>query len=137
MSFLSLAQVESRVNELARRIGAPGGLLPTFGRSDDSARPHVEVDARGNHVAIVERGQELERFTTGTVDELLYRVFADVTFSMATAHELRHRAKGPDPRRLLFATQVDLLSRLSPGWARRQARAHETLLRTHPFRDGA
>ena len=135
MSLLSLPETEDAVNELARRIDAPGNVLPTYGRTEDFARPHVEVDARGYHYVVVERGQELERITTDDLDELLYRVFAGVTFSMASAHELRHRVDGQDSRRLLFATQVDLLSRLSPRWGRREAERHAMILRNHPFRD--
>lgn len=94
MSLLSLAGIESRVNELARRVGAPGDLLPTYGSTEDFARPHVEVDARGCHLVVVERGQELDRYTTDVRDELLYRIFSSVTFSMAAQHELKHRAQG-------------------------------------------
>lgn len=135
MPFLSLREIEETVNRLAGNIGAPGDLLPTYGHSEDFARPHVEVDGRGYHFVVVERGRELERVTTDTLDELLYLIFSGVTFSMASDHELRHRVEGRDSRRLLFATQVDLLTRLSPDWGRRESARHERILRTHPFRD--
>lgn len=135
MSFASLSEIEATVNELARRSDAPGNLLPTYGRTEDFARPHVEVDARGYHYVVVERGQELERVTTDSLDELLYRIFSSVTFAMAGAHELRHRVPGPDTRRLLFSMQVDLLSRLSSDWGSRESERHAIILRTHPFRD--
>jgi Immunity protein 63 len=135
MSFFSLSEIENSVNRLAGRIAAPANLLPTFGYSEDFARPHIEVDARGYHFVVVERGQELERRTTDNLDDLLSRIFTSVTFSMACNYELRHRVDGADPRRLLFATQVDLLSRLSSDWARREVEHHEIILRTHPFSD--
>jgi hypothetical protein len=132
---LSLSEIESTVTRMAGRISAPAHLLPTYGRSEDFARPHVEVDARGYHLVVVERGQELRRVTTDSMDELLSLIFADVTFSMAGDFELMHRVAGQDSRRLLFATQVELLSRLSPDWARREADRHQAILRSHPFRD--
>ncbi|HEU4882472.1 MAG TPA: Imm63 family immunity protein [Longimicrobium sp.] len=135
MSFSSLSDIESRVNQLAGRIAVPANLLPTFGHSEDFARPHVEVDSRGYHYVVVERGQELRRVTTGSMDELLSLIFADVTFSMACDFELKHRVDGQDSRRLLFATQVDLLSRLSPDWGRLEAARHQAILGNHPFRD--
>lgn len=135
MDFDSLSAIEAEVTRLASRIEAPATLLPTFGHSEDFARPHVEVDSRGYHFVVVERGQELQRVTTVDLDALLYMIFEDVTFSMASDWELRHRVDGQDTRRLLFRRQVELLASLSPEWARRQGLRHDAILRSHPFQD--
>jgi hypothetical protein len=52
----------SEIDDLAQRIGASGLILPTYGRSEDFARPYIEVDDSGYHYVVVERGQEMERF---------------------------------------------------------------------------
>ena len=137
MTLHSLEEIEAAVLRLARLIGASGTALPTFGHSDDGARPHVEVDARGYHFVVVERGQELERFTTGDLDALLCRVFESATFELACGYELAHRVEGRDFRRLLFQHQVELLARLSPGWAEREAADHARILQAHPFDDAS
>jgi hypothetical protein len=62
--LLRLLDIEKRVRDLARQVGAPDRLLPTFGHSEDSARLHVEVDDVGLHYVVVERGKEVERNTT-------------------------------------------------------------------------
>lgn len=131
----TLAEIEAEVNYLASRIGAAGTVLPTYGRTEDFARPHIEVDTRGYHFVVVERGEELRRDTTRDLSELLYFVFETITFSLACKHELHHRVSGQDVRRLLFAKQVELLSSLSPEWAERESREHEQILLKHPFRD--
>lgn len=130
----SLHAVQAQVEALAARIDAPPHLLPTYGRSDDGARPHLEIDDR-YHFVVVERGQELERRSTDDLDELLYWVMGTTTFSMACAHELRHRREGVDFRRLLFAKQVEWLRRLSPDWAERKQGEHAETLKLHPFTD--
>lgn len=131
----TLAEIEAEMRRLGARIGAGDGALPTFGHSDDFARPHVEVDEAGYHWVVVERGQERERVTTRDLDALLERHFRGVTFGLATDHELRHRVPMTDGRRMIFARQIELLERLSPAWAEREAARHAAVLRAHPFDD--
>ena len=129
-----LRQLQQQVEILAKRI-APIAWRPTYGYSDDGALPHLEVDSNGMHYVVVERGQEQLRRTTQEVDELLYWVFASITFSMASSYEVRHRIPNQDFRRLLFAKQAELLHRLNPAWeARRQQELSDILLQA-PFSD--
>ena len=133
-----LPEIENTVRILAARIGAPDHLLPTFGHSEDGARPHVEVDRAGLlHYAVVERGRDVERQIVAELDELLWHVFKHITFSMACEFELMHRVPLQDGRRLMFAKQVELLRVLSLDWADRQRRDHKKILARHPFDDAA
>lgn len=132
---LTLTEIKSRVKELAKVVGAPAHTFPTFGRSEQSGRPHIEVDSRGYHYVITERGQELERHTTPDIDELLYYTFRWITFGLAVKHELDHRIAGRDVRRVLFAYQQGLLSQLFPTWGERRKQEHEQILQKHPFND--
>ena len=131
----SLNEIKSEVDRLARKLRAPESLLPTYGRTRDAAHPHIEVDERGYHYVIVERGEELNRITTTDIDTLLYHVFEGVTFSLACEYAVRHRAGFRDFRRQLFRRQTELLSRLSPQWAELKAQAHAQILSQHPFDD--
>lgn len=134
-TLYSLDEIKSDIDRLAAQIGAPEDVLPTYGYSEDGARPHIEVDLGGYHYVIVERGQEISRVTTHELDELLYYVFEAVTFALACQYELKHRVKNQDFRRLLFRRQIELLSILSSKWAEIEARDHERILRQHPFQD--
>ncbi|CAN5537132.1 hypothetical protein BH10PLA1_BH10PLA1_20790 [soil metagenome] len=107
------------VTRLAAVIGAPPGPLPTYGRTADFARPHIEFGGAQWHYVVVERGEELERNSSADAQEILCCVFEGVTFSMACDDELRHRRRGQDPRRQLFDVQLGLLGQLSPDWQRR------------------
>jgi hypothetical protein len=131
----TLAEIEKLVRGLAAQIDAPEGTLPTFGYSEDGARPHVEIDSRGFHYVVVERGQEQSRLTTPVQDELLRIVFNSITFSLACSFELRNRIGARDSRRLMFSKQVELLAKLSPSWAAREVGDHIEILRKHPFDD--
>lgn len=133
----SLNEIKSRVKRLAAQINAPADLLPTYGYSKDGARPHIEVDPRGYHYIVVERGQELSRVTTNDLDELLYCVFKDVTFDLAGKYELKHRVENQDSRRLIFKRQVELLSKLSPKWGEMKTQEYQKILEQHPYDDQA
>ncbi len=134
---LTLAEIEAEMRRLLPVVEADEELLPTFGRSADVARPHVEVNARGYHWVVVERGQELERFTTRALDALLEKHFEGVTFEIASRYEQANRVPMRDSRRTLFAKQEELLARLSPAWAAREAARHAAILQMHPFDDQA
>lgn len=125
-----------QVDRLAERIDAPEALLPTYGVSEDGARPHIEYADGQYHYVVVERGNELTRHSSADIDEILFRVFEGVTFSMACDHEKRHRRRGEDSRRQLFETQLALLAELNPAWRDRTQARLDAVLRQHPFVDG-
>jgi hypothetical protein len=123
------------VEGFGRRISAPEDLLPTYNISRDLAYPHIEHDSRGFHYVIVERGKEQRRVTTQNADELLYLIFQDVTFNMASSYEAKHRISGEDSRRQLFSHQLGLLDQLAHPWRiKREAQINDTLTK-YPFDD--
>jgi hypothetical protein len=135
--LLTLSEIKTKVVPLAAKIDAPKDTLPTFGRSEQTGRPHIEVDSSGYHYVVAERGHELERHTTFDIDECLYWTFIDITWTLSIRYELAHRIKTKDGRRLMFPYQLGLLSMLSPQWSERQSQEHERRLRENPLDDYA
>ncbi len=88
---MTLQEIEKEVNTIGAFLGAPEHLIPTFGHSDDFAKPHIEVDKKGFHYIIVERGQERHRETTKNKNQLLFIIFKSISFSMAVDFELSTR----------------------------------------------
>ncbi len=129
----SLDEIKAEINRLAAQIGAPEDLLPTYGYSEDGARPHIEVDAGRYHYVVLECGEELSRITSTDLGELLYHVFAAITFELACKYELKHRIPHQDFRRLLFQRQVELLAMLSPKWSEIESQDHERILQQYPL----
>ncbi|MBL0170118.1 MAG: hypothetical protein IPP90_05195 [Gemmatimonadaceae bacterium] len=129
--------LRSRMVPLAQRIEAPAHLLPTFQHSAGNGLPHIEIKDDTYHFVRAERGAEFERFSTTSVDELLYRIFRDVTWSMAADLARPRRKPGEDFRRAMFTQQLALLGRLNPGWTSRCAAEQVDVLTTFPFVDDA
>jgi hypothetical protein len=134
--MLTLAEVEAEVHRLAAIIDAAGHrALPAFGRDAQEGQPCVEVDEEGYHLVVRERGEVVERMTTTSVDELLYHVFGKFTFALGCDYELHHRDPAKDSRRLMFSRKLELLGRLSPKWASREAEEQAKVLAQHPYDD--
>ncbi|MFI8770396.1 Imm63 family immunity protein [Streptomyces sp. NPDC053792] len=108
-------------------IGGMAARLDGVSRNDlvalspqDAAGHFIDVRDGILHWVVVERGQELQRRTTGNLDELLHWVALDATFSMALRWELGQRASfstGRDTRIAWLAKQIELLRRLDTEWA--------------------
>jgi hypothetical protein len=133
--MLTLSEIEEEVNQLAQKIGASQNILPTYGYSEQTARPHIEVGSVVYYYVVAERGQEYNRYAAFDLDELLQKIFTDVTFELSCKYELSHRIINQDSRRIIFQHQVELLSKLSPKWAERESQEHEQILKRNPFND--
>ena len=131
----SLKEIELEVHRLAELIDAPKEYLPTFGSSEDGARPHIELDHGIYHYVIVERGKELERHMAPNSDELLYLIFKDVTFQMAGKYELQNRRLDEDVRRQLFEYQEHLIGKIESRYSDRLKLEHQQLLKWSPFNE--
>ena len=133
---VALEDIKILIDNLALKLNAPQNLLPTYGHSIDCAHPHIEVDKNGQlYYVIVERGEELKRDFAADTNDLLYRVFSDITFSMAVDFELNNRIDTEDCRRQMFSKQEELLATLDKNWTIRIEKEHQWILRTNPFDD--
>lgn len=116
----ALTRLAERVEQLGRIIDAPDWRLPTFGCSEQSGRPHIEIDGVTFHYVMEDRGVEYQRDRTTSEDELLYWVFRHVTFHVAATH-LGVSQLNPINRRQILRHQLMLLGRLDPAWEKRKA----------------
>jgi hypothetical protein len=135
MERLTLPEIKTEIDRLAAIIQAPADLLPSYGQTRDFGYPHIEVDSRGYHYIVTERGNELQHLITTKLNDLLYQVFDQVTSSMGSVYAVNHRAPKQDFRRSMFQHQIDLLVQLSLQWAQRCALNQGQILANHPFVD--
>ena len=130
-----LSDVKNLVDQLALKIQAPESLLPTYGDSLDGGHPYVEIDRSGLLFYLAdERGSEIKRYIALDIDDLLYNIFKDVTFLMATKN-FTFTTPGKYSRRVWFVEQERLLGLLDESWGLRKIKEHEDLLKVHPFND--
>ncbi len=111
--------IKHQVDRLARAIDAPEQSLPTYARSEDMARPHIEVAGKHMSWVVVERGKEWERRTTDDLDELLYWIFKSVISEMSSRFAAKHPVEGKEFRYPMFKKELELMEALSPAWRSR------------------
>ena len=131
----SLQDIETDVAARARRIGASGRDLPTYGTSEDGARPHIEVEHGLYHYVVVERGVEIDRRFSDRYDDLLYWIFSDVTHRHAFGYELQNRIEDQDCRRIAFPKQVELMRKIDPVLGGRLEQDIAQILQRAPYDD--
>jgi hypothetical protein len=132
---LKLSDIKIAVDKLALKIDAPDTILPTYGYPKCDAWPHIKIEDKKFHYIVIERGQEIRRDCTTELDQLLYWIFADVTFSMAVKYELAHREEAKDCRRIMFAHQEKLLGLLNDKWREEATQNHQNILEEYPYDD--
>lgn len=132
---MRLYEVEKKINALAKKINVPAQLLPTFGYSEDFARPHLEKGGLGScSYVIIERGAVLEKIRFWRKEVLLYKVFETVTHAMASDYASQLKNREGDFRRASFAKQAELMGELSYEWKLKVKREHQKILQKNPFR---
>jgi hypothetical protein len=136
MLNLSLSEIRTKVEELAKKIDAPQKYFPSFGTMEVEGHPYITLDQSGYaHYEVKERGQECEHLRFVNIDDLLYKIFFDITLIMANQYELNHRKDDQDSTMIMFSHQENLLENLSNDWGDRIKKHHESILRTGPFED--
>lgn len=114
---MKLQKLELQIRSLANKINAPASLLPQINESNDYAKPFIEFGGMDDFYYVIrERGVEYERALYRDEQELLYRIFKDITFEMAINYELNNRSHSQDFRIILFRKQEELLTLLNNNW---------------------
>jgi hypothetical protein len=120
---------------MAAALKIPPEYLPTFGSSEESGRPHVDIYGPYYYYAVRERADELSHKIESDLHDLSYWIARDATFSMASEFSRTHRESHQDFRRLLFEHQLELIGRLSSEWQARLRKEIEEILAVFPYND--
>ena len=136
MTKYSLSDIKKKIDELALKINAPTRLLPSYGQQDFGKWCYIDVDRKGYmfYISVEDRGKEYEQ-KTSEIDDLLYWIFDNVTFSMACDYELKNRIEDKDNRRMIFDKQETLLGELNEAWRETKRNTHQHILKSYPFDD--
>lgn len=130
-----LAGIQTEVIALGARVGASERFCRVPVTRSDDGSPHIEHAGGVYRYIVTERGLTHESRETRDRDELLYWLLSDITFGLATRHELENRRPGIDGRRLIFAHQLDNLGRLEARWRARRAAEIADTLAQYPYHD--
>ena len=121
-------------NKILIKIGANKEDYPLAFKDNYNAKPYIEFDTNGIiYYVVKERGDELERRKSDSLDEILFWIISYVIFKEANNFEIKHRVPNQDIRRLLFSEEIRLMNLISEIWAERIKLKQEEILRDYPF----
>ncbi len=129
----SIATIRKKVREHAEKINAPKNLLRVRSTTNGFGTPHIEIDKKGYNYIIWERGREHERNTTEDLHELLYWIFKNIVFNIASKYELNHRKTGEHFRRILFHKELELFKELDAQWFQWHKEEIDNTLKKNPY----
>jgi len=135
VKFYSISTIRKKVKEYGNKINAPTRLLSVRTSSDGFGTPHIEIDENEYNYVVSERGVEYERKKTKEITKLLYWIFNDIVFNMASDYELEHRNPNEDSRRQLFAKIIELMEQLDSNFAQWQKEELDKFLEEAPYDD--
>ncbi|MBF0410494.1 MAG: hypothetical protein HQM10_24325 [Candidatus Riflebacteria bacterium] len=129
---MTLRSASQRYHAIAHYLGAPAKCICFATTPQHDGSPHIEFISGEFHYIVTERGSEYERRKTSDPEELLFWLVSDLTWSMASEWEIKHRIDGEDFRKQLFNKDVELLSQVNADWGRRKKEKYESILRDFP-----
>ncbi|QSE99208.1 Imm63 family immunity protein [Fulvivirga lutea] len=119
---------------MALIINAPSDYLPTYNTPKGDGHPCVKIEGSKFYLVYEESGIEHERKLAKDLNELMYYVFDDITYLMASDYELKNRESGEDPRKKLLEKQLELMNKISIPFAERLRTRISNILRVSPYR---
>ncbi|MEX5573765.1 Imm63 family immunity protein [Pseudomonas lijiangensis] len=131
----SIQEIQSMVDRLGERVGAPKSLLVVLSAPADDGTPYVEIHDHGFSYVSSERGYEIYNKSTNSLDELLYWIMKCVVQRMAVKYELDNRVGGFDTRRIYFSKFVKIFDEINPEWTRLARRDVDEILKVSPYLD--
>ncbi|MBX8487684.1 Imm63 family immunity protein [Pseudomonas cichorii] len=131
----SIQEIQSMVDRLGERVGAPKSLLVVLSAPADDGAPYVKIHDHGFSYVSSERGYEIYNKSTNSLDELLYWIMKRVVQRMAVKYELDNRVGGFDTRRVYFSKFVQIFDEINPEWAGLARRDVDEILKASPYLD--
>lgn len=131
---VELLRIRKKINQLQRIIDAPKMLRPSYGvLGYDMNSYFIEIDRKGIMRLIeTEQNRVHEVRRTKDLDELLYWIFTNITFSMACTNKSGNNADSYDHRRQIFLRQEELLGKLNPHWKEKKHAEYKELMKKYP-----
>ena len=125
-------RIKNEINILSSKINVPTELIPEINVSNEYASQFIEIDINNIvYLVIKERGNEIERLIPKDLNQLLFFVFKNITFTMAKNFELNNRIQNQDCRIIIFKKQLELINILDDSWVEIVKKEHEYYLNNY------
>lgn len=120
--------IKRQMKTLGDRINLSPNDYPDLKKTDSWGGIYLEVKGFRIHYVTMERGKEIERTRFNSLDDALYKVFDDITFTLAATCDEAKKAPTDEYRKIVFARQLELLDKVDPKFGDRKRRENRMLI---------
>lgn len=136
---MDLEDFKSKVYKIGNKLGLnrQSNLYPLIVKNKPAFSEGITVilDEEGFHYVIMERGQLLKQIDCNNTDDILYLIFEDITYSLASVYEAEHRKDKEDFRRQFFKKQIALMNKVNRDFSKRRKKEIDAILEKAPYQD--
>lgn len=137
--MLKIEEIRTKVVEIGTQIGLDetSSYYPAFSEPDKifNEGASVYVTSTQYHYIIMERGNVVKHYKSEKIEDILYPLFENITFTLAVKYELEHRNTDEDWRKLMWQKQLALLEAIDIGFADIRRNEIAEILRISPYKD--
>ena len=134
---MNIDQIRQQIRAYGAMIDAPPQMLTVFTQPQGDGTPFAVDAVDGYRYIIEERGMIFEERKTKDVNLLMYWLMRSIIFNMACCHELGNRESQRDPRRIIFAKELELFEIINKSWRQLKKSELDEILKNNPFDDEA
>jgi hypothetical protein len=133
--MITLQELQSQVEELAKKINAPAKFFPTFGMSRNDGTPNIEIGGNTYYYEAYDRDAVCMHRRTTKLPRLLYWIFEGITFQMGFAYARLHKDPQIRPNTIAHQHQLELLGTLHMQWRELREQEDAEMLERQAFQD--
>lgn len=109
--------IKKRMKALGDRINLSPTDYPDLRKTDAWGGTYLKVKGFKVYYIVMERGKEIDRIGFDRLDDALYKVFDEITFTLAATCDEAKKAPNNEYRKIVFARQLELLEKINPKYA--------------------
>ena len=133
-----ISELKEQTINLGKRIGIneDSKIYPFFSENRPAISDGWYVFWNQQYVLVwMERNKEIKKVESKETTDILYSIFENITFEMASEYELNHRIENQDFRRILFDKELELINTIDESFANRLEKEIKQILMIAPFLD--
>lgn len=133
--MIAIQELQTQVEELAKKIDAPVEFFPIFGISNHEGIPFVEIDGNTYCYMAYDRDAVVIRRKTTRLPRLLYWIFEGITFQMGLAYQRTQKLRELN-NEVAIQHQLELLETLHLQWRELREQERAEMLERQSYQDG-
>ncbi|WP_225758227.1 MULTISPECIES: Imm63 family immunity protein [unclassified Leclercia] len=133
--LVNIAEIQRQTDEMILRAGFPKHSVNLCSAPYGDGTPYISFENDLYNYIYSERGYEVSRKVTHSLNTLLYWIMSEFAYQIAYQYELDHRVEGRDGRRIAFPKFIEIMANMNPAWESEARVDIQKILAEAPYDD--